>query len=98
MPVEYFPLPGTPVEELDTPALIIDLDIAEANIRTLQENADRMGTTVRPHVKTHNSPELARMQVEAGARGITVGNLGEAEVFAEAGFDDIFIAYAKGRK
>lgn len=86
---------------LDTPEIVIDLDVVERNARRLQEALDERGVALRPHVKTHKSPELARIQVEAGARGITVGNLGEAEVFAEAGFDDIFIAYpirAEGQK
>jgi D-serine deaminase-like pyridoxal phosphate-dependent protein len=92
MPVEYFPLPGTPVEELDTPALIIDLDVAEANINTLQANADRMGTTVRPHVKTHKSPYWALKQIEAGAVGVCAAKVGEAEAMVEGGVKDILIA------
>ncbi|HEX3266042.1 MAG TPA: alanine racemase, partial [Candidatus Limnocylindrales bacterium] len=86
---------------LDTPELVVDLDIAERNARRLQDALDARGINLRPHVKTHKSPALARLQLDAGARGITVGNLGEAEVFAAAGFDDIFIAYpiwAVGRK
>jgi D-serine deaminase-like pyridoxal phosphate-dependent protein len=78
---------------LDTPELVIDLDVVERNARRLQAALDERGVALRPHVKTHKSPELARIQVATGARGITVGNLGEAEVFADAGFDDIFIAY-----
>ena len=78
---------------LDTPELVVDLDVVERNAARLQRALDERGVALRPHVKTHKSPELARIQIEAGARGITVGNLGEAEVFADAGFDDIFIAY-----
>jgi D-serine deaminase-like pyridoxal phosphate-dependent protein len=78
---------------LDTPEIVVDLDIAERNARRLQSALDARGVALRPHVKTHKSPALARLQVDAGARGITVGNLGEAEVFADAGFDDILIAY-----
>jgi D-serine deaminase-like pyridoxal phosphate-dependent protein len=80
-------------EGLDTPEIVIDLDIAERNARRLQAALDERGIALRPHVKTHKSPDLARLQLGAGARGITVGNLGEAEVFADEGFDDIFIAY-----
>src|SRR4029079_3007634 len=80
-------------DDLDTPEIVIDLDVVERNARRLQSALDGRGIALRPHVKTHKSPELARLQLEAGARGITVGNLGEAEVFADAGFDDIFIAY-----
>ena len=78
---------------LDTPEIVIDLGVVERNARRLQATLDERGIALRPHVKTHKSPDLARLQLEAGARGITVGNLGEAEVFADAGFDDIFIAY-----
>src|SRR5688572_26355196 len=66
----------------------------------MQDNIDRMqgfaaqhNLDVRPHVKTHKCVEIGRRQVEAGAVGITAGNVGEAEVFAAAGFDDIFLAY-----
>jgi 3-hydroxy-D-aspartate aldolase len=92
MPVEYFPAPGTPVEELDTPALIVDMDVAEANIRTLQANADRIGATVRPHVKTHKSPFWALKQIEAGAVGVCAAKVGEAEAMVEGGVKDILIA------
>ena len=83
---------------LDTPESVVDLDIVERNARQLQSALDERGVALRPHVKTHKSPDLARLQLDAGARGITVGNLGEAEVFADAGFDDIFIAYPISRK
>ena len=78
---------------LDTPEIVIDLDIAERNARRLQADLDARGVALRPHVKTHKSPELARLQLAVGARGITVGNLGEAEVFADEGLLDIFVAY-----
>lgn len=78
---------------LDTPEIVVDLDRVERNARRLQDALGERGIALRPHVKTHKSPALARIQVETGAAGITVGNLGEAEVFADAGFDDIFVAY-----
>lgn len=78
---------------LDTPALVIDLDIVERNARRLGEALAARGVALRPHAKTHKSVALARIQLEAGASGITVGNLGEAEVFAAGGIDDICIAY-----
>ncbi|MBI3751026.1 MAG: alanine racemase, partial [Chloroflexi bacterium] len=78
---------------LDTPAIVIDLDVVERNARRLGDELARRGIALRPHVKTHKSVRLARIQLDAGAKGITVGTLGEAEVFAAAGFDDIFIAY-----
>lgn len=78
---------------LDTPALVIDVDVAAANTRRLVAHLASHGMTLRPHAKTHKSVELGRGQLAAGARGLTVGNLGEAEVFAAAGLTDLFIAY-----
>lgn len=78
---------------LDTPALVVDLDVAEANTRRLVEYLAHRGITLRPHVKTHKSIAIARGQLEAGASGITAGTLGEAEVFTAAGITDTFLAY-----
>ena len=78
---------------IDTPALLIDLDVVERNAHRLAEELSTRGIALRPHAKTHKSVALAQLQVESGARGITVGNLGEAEVFADGGIDDVFIAY-----
>ena len=78
---------------LDTPAIVIDLDIVERNARRLADALAARGIALRPHAKTHKSIRLAQIQLAAGARGITVGNLGEAEVFAAGGLDDLFIAY-----
>jgi D-serine deaminase-like pyridoxal phosphate-dependent protein len=85
--------PGTPIAALDTPCLLIDLDRMAANIQRWQAAIVASGVGLRPHVKTHKSPELARMQLAAGAAGITVAKVGEAEVFAAGGCGDIFIAY-----
>lgn len=85
--------PGTPVAALDTPCLIVDLDRMEANIRRWQAACTAAGVKLRPHVKTHKVPEIACMQLAAGAAGITAAKLAEAEVFAGAGCDDIFVAY-----
>jgi D-serine deaminase-like pyridoxal phosphate-dependent protein len=79
--------------DLDTPALVIDLDRVEANVQEMAERARVAGVRLRPHTKTHKMPEIARLQVAAGARGITCAKLGEAEVMADAGFDDILVAY-----
>jgi D-serine deaminase-like pyridoxal phosphate-dependent protein len=76
-----------------TPAVVIDLDIVERNIARLQSLCDAAGIGNRPHVKTHKSPVLAAMQVAAGAKGITCQKLGEAEVMADGGLDDILISY-----
>lgn len=80
------------LNDLDTPALLVDLDRLEANIARMAAVAREGGKALRPHTKTHKTPEIARMQLAAGARGITVAKLGEAEVMADAGFDDIFVA------
>jgi D-serine deaminase-like pyridoxal phosphate-dependent protein len=76
-----------------TPAVVVDLDRVERNITRLQAACDAAGVASRPHIKTHKSPALARMQRDAGAKGITCQKLGEAEVMADAGLDDILISY-----
>jgi D-serine deaminase-like pyridoxal phosphate-dependent protein len=85
--------PGTPIGEIDTPALLIDLERVEANIKSWQAAIGAHGVGLRPHIKTHKVPELAHMQLEAGAAGITAAKVSEAEVFAAHGCEDIFIAY-----
>ena len=79
--------------EYGTPAVVVDLDRVERNIARLQTACDAAGLANRPHIKTHKSPVLAQMQRDAGARGITCQKLGEAEVMADAGLDDILISY-----
>lgn len=81
------------VEDLETPVVTIDLGVMETNISKMQAYCDRHGIRFRPHIKTHKTPEIAALQRAAGARGITCQKLGEAEIFADAGFDDIFIPY-----
>jgi D-serine deaminase-like pyridoxal phosphate-dependent protein len=81
------------LEELDTPAAVVDLNVVERNLLRLAEYCRLQHFTLRPHTKTHKIPEIARWQVEAGAGGITVAKVGEAEVMAAAGLDDILIAY-----
>jgi D-serine deaminase-like pyridoxal phosphate-dependent protein len=78
---------------LDTPRVVVDLARVAANIDRLQGEMDRRGIVLRPHAKTHKSVAVARMQLTGGARGITVGTLGEAEVFVRAGIPDVFLAY-----
>ena len=79
--------------EYGTPAAVIDMDRVERNIARGQAQCDAAGVANRPHIKTHKSPELAKLQIAAGARGITCQKLGEAEVMANAGIDDILISY-----
>ena len=63
---------GVSIWDLDTPALIVDLDVLEANIATMQRTVARNGIASRPHAKTHKTPEIARMQLETGSVGICV--------------------------
>jgi D-serine deaminase-like pyridoxal phosphate-dependent protein len=76
--------------DLDTPALFVDLDVLERNIARMQEQCRVWGVALRPHVKTHKIPEIAQMQLDAGAIGITVAKLGEAEVLPG---EDVLVAY-----
>src|SRR5919112_2577896 len=79
--------------EFGTPSVVVDLDRVERNIARLQAACDAVGLANRPHIKTHKSPVIAAMQRDAGAKGITCQKVGEAEVMADAGFDDILICY-----
>src|SRR3954447_13099968 len=87
------PLAARIAREYGTPAAVIDMDRVERNISRIQAACDAAGLANRPHIKTHKSPMLAKLQIEAGARGITCQKLGEAEVMADAGIDDILISY-----
>lgn len=78
---------------LETPAVVVELDTVERNIRSLVEGAKPYGIVHRPHIKTHRSVELAKLQLSLGAKGITCAKLGEAEVMADAGITDIFLCY-----
>jgi D-serine deaminase-like pyridoxal phosphate-dependent protein len=83
---------GQPIDVLDTPALVLDQDVVQANIARTVEIAQASGARLRPHIKTHRMIAVARHQIEAGAQGICCAKTGEAEVFADGGIDDIFIA------
>jgi len=78
---------------LDTPVLVIDLDVVERNAERMALQLGQRGVALRPHIKTHKSVRLAQLQLERGAVGVTVGTLGEAEVMADGGIADIFLAY-----
>lgn len=80
------------ISDLPTPTLLIDRNRLKTNIETVQARAEREGVALRPHIKTHKCPDLSRLQKEAGAKGLTVATLPEAEAFAAAGFDDLVIA------
>ncbi len=77
----------------DTPELVLDLDVVRANVARAAAMARDAGVSLRPHTKTHKLPEIARLQVEAGAVGVQVAKLGEAEVMADAGIEDILVGY-----
>lgn len=81
------------LDELDTPALWVDLDIMEANLDRMARYAAAHGLALRPHIKTHKIPELARLQLMRGARGVTSAKVTEAQVMADAGVEDILLAY-----
>ncbi len=80
-------------KDLPTPAVVVDLDIVERNIKTMAEQAATYGIRHRPHIKTHRSGYLANLQIQAGCCGVTAAKLGEAQVMADCGIQDIFIAY-----
>jgi D-serine deaminase-like pyridoxal phosphate-dependent protein len=78
---------------VDTPEVVIDLDAVRANIGRAAAQAREAGVALRPHTKTHKLPQLARVQLDMGAVGVQVAKLGEAEVMADAGLDDILVGY-----
>jgi len=78
---------------LDTPTVLVDMDKLEANIQEMSQLAAEAGVRLRPHVKVHECAEIAKMQIAAGACGVEVGSIGQAEAMAEAGLDDIIIAH-----
>jgi D-serine deaminase-like pyridoxal phosphate-dependent protein len=81
-----------PLSSLSTPALVVDLDVFEANVAAMASLVSGTGKTIRPHVKTHRTPELARRQLGGPAVGITCATVGEAEAMVEAGIDDVLVA------
>jgi D-serine deaminase-like pyridoxal phosphate-dependent protein len=81
------------LDAIDTPAVLIDLTRAEANLARAQAYADQHGLRLRPHIKTHKLPRFAKKQMDLGAVGITAQKLGEAEAMAAAGLTDILITY-----
>jgi len=81
------------ISNLDTPAVVIDLDVMDQNLLRMSEYCRNHQINLRPHTKSHKIPELAKKQIENGAVGITVAKIGEAEVMLNAGITDILIAY-----
>ena len=91
--VDVPPLSEAARATIDTPAVLVDLDRMAGSIDRMARAMQERGVALRPHAKTHKSIEVGRRQVDAGAAGLTLGTIGEAEVFADAGLDDLFIAY-----
>ncbi|MFV1964269.1 MAG: DSD1 family PLP-dependent enzyme [Pirellulaceae bacterium] len=83
---------GCSKDNLDTPALCVDLDVMEANIRSIVAMCRKHGVNWRPHAKCHKSPAIAQKLIQAGAIGVTCAKLGEAEIFAAGGVRDMLIA------
>lgn len=81
------------ISDLDTPALLIDLEVMERNLRAADAQARGHGCRMRPHMKTHKMPEIGRMQVEYGAVGLCCAKVGEMEVMAGGGIDDLMLCY-----
>ncbi len=93
--VIHAPSPTVEIETqrtFSTPALVVDLDTFERNVRAMSELLEGTGKSVRPHVKTHRTPELARRQLGGSARGVTCATVGEAEVMVAAGITDVLLA------
>jgi D-serine deaminase-like pyridoxal phosphate-dependent protein len=91
------------LHDLPTPAVLVDLSILERNVQRMAARAQQHGVRLRPHAKTHKTVAIARLQAGAGAAGLSVPKTAEAEIYADQGFDDLFVAYPvvgqdKGRR
>lgn len=84
--------PPRTIDEIDTPAAIIDLDLVKQNIKTLEDFVRFRPVHSRPHAKTHKTPAIGRLQVDAGAVGLTCAKVGEAEAMVDGGIEDVLIA------
>ncbi len=83
---------GSTIDQIDTPALLLDMEVFEANLKKMSDFMAGREANLRPHVKTHKCSEVARRQIALGARGLTCAKLGEAEAMADAGLSDLLIA------
>ncbi len=81
------------ISDIETPAVVVDMAIVRTNLQTMAQAVAGAGCALRPHVKTHKIPELARLQMSYGACGISCAKVSEAEIMADGGLNDIFIAY-----
>jgi D-serine deaminase-like pyridoxal phosphate-dependent protein len=80
------------LHDLDTPAFVVDLPVLQANLQRVARSAAEAGLELRPHIKAHKTPEIARMQLAAGAAGVTAAKVSEAEAMVDGGCEDVFIA------
>ena len=87
-----------PIEDLPTPAVLVDVDVVSRNLDRMAQSARAAGVRWRPHAKTHKVPSVGRMQIAAGAAGVALAKTSEGVVVAAAGVDDIFHAYPVGGK
>ncbi|MCU0227305.1 MAG: alanine racemase, partial [Bryobacterales bacterium] len=81
------------ISDIETPAIVVDLDIMERNLQRVADYARSHGLRLRPHTKTHKSPLLGKRQLELGAAGLTVAKVGEAEVMLRSETPDLLVAY-----
>src|SRR5689334_20299137 len=81
------------VSEIDTPAIVVDLDVMERNLERVAAYTREHGLRLRPHTKTHKSVAIAKRQLELGAAGLTSAKVSEAEVIADSGAQDLLLAY-----
>src|SRR2546423_15105504 len=81
------------IAEIDTPALLVNLDVMECNLQRVGAYVEEHGLRLRPHTKTHKSPWVGKRQLESGAAGLTVAKVGEAEVMLGADPPDLLVAY-----
>ena len=84
---------GMPAEAVDTPALVLDLDILDRNLKRMADTADRAGVCLRPHAKSHKCPMIARKQMALGAVGVCCQKVSEAEAMVEGGVPDVLVTY-----
>ena len=82
---------GRDVRDLPTPMLLLDLPAARRNVARMAAGIAERDSAIRPHIKVHKSPDLSRLQVDAGAIGLSVATVWEAVVLAASGFDDLFV-------
>jgi D-serine deaminase-like pyridoxal phosphate-dependent protein len=83
----------SPLAEIETPAVLLDAERLEANLTRMADLCQQHGRALRPHAKSHKTVEIAVRQRDLGAVGVTVAKLGEAEVYADAGIEDVFVCY-----